>query len=321
MTSRLLADIGGTNARFAWQAGPGAPVTDATTLACSDYASLELALRAYLRRLGRATPRDCAIAIANPVLGDHIQMTNHEWSFSISELQTNFCFDKLRVLNDFKALALALPMLSTDERVPLSGGSALPDAPIGVIGPGTGLGVSGLLPDGQGGWIALEGEGGHVTLAGRTPRERQVLEILDARYGHASAERAVSGRGLVALHAALEQLDGGNTPSSDIDAAGIVGAALTRHSDRCFEALNLFCAFLGNVAGNLALTLGARGGIYVAGGIVPRLGAFIGGSPFRERFEDKGRFSAYLAQIPVFVVCARQSPALLGAARALDMTR
>lgn len=241
-------------------------------------------------------------------------MTNCEWSFSTSALQKSFGFDKLCVLNDFTALALALPSLATDDLLVLSGGSALPDAAIGVIGPGTGLGVSGVLPDGHGGWIALEGEGGHVTLAGRTPRERQVLDILDARYGHASAERAVSGRGLVDLHAALAQLDGGNTTSSAVDAAGIVAAALARQSGRCVEAVNLFCAFLGNAAGNLALTLGARGGIYVAGGIVPRLGAFIDASPFRERFEDKGRFSAYLAKIPVFIVRARQSPALLGAA-------
>jgi glucokinase len=320
-TSRLLADIGGTNARFAWQAGPDAPMTDAIALACADYASLEDALHAYLHRLRRPAPRHCAIAIANPVSGDHVAMTNHHWSFSISALRARFGFDKLRVLNDFTALALALSTLSGDERRQLGGGPAVPGAAIGVIGPGTGLGVSGLVSDGRGGWAALEGEGGHVTLAGRTPRERQVLEVLDTRHGHASAERAVSGPGLVDLHAALAQLDAAGAPAPSMRAADVVDAALAGGDARCVETLNLFCAFLGTAAGNLALTLGARGGIYLGGGIVPRLGTFIDASPFRSRFEDKGRFRAYLAAIPVFVICASQSPALLGAARELDAGR
>ena len=316
--SRLLADIGGTNARFAWQAVPGAPIGDAVTLACADHPSLEQALQAYLRWLGRPAPRQAAIAIANPVAGDRVQMTNHHWSFSVSALQTRFGFERLRVLNDFTALALALPALAADERRPVGGGTSQPDAAIGVIGPGTGLGVSGVVPDGRGGWIALDGEGGHVTLAGRTPRERQVLAWLEARHGHASAERALSGPGLVDLHDALAQLDGETRTLQRLQPADIAAAALAGSDARCVEALNLFCAFLGITAGNLALSLGARGGVYLGGGIVPRLGTFIDASPFRERFEDKGRFSAHLAGIPVFVICARQSPALLGAARALD---
>ncbi|WP_066340241.1 glucokinase [Azohydromonas lata] len=317
-SSRLLADIGGTNARFAWQARPGAPIEDVATLPCAGYAGLDDALADILQRLGRPAPRRCAIAIANPVLGDLVRMTNHHWAFSISAVQARFCFAQLKVLNDFTALALALPALEPAELRPLGGGCALPAAPMGLIGPGTGLGVSALLPDGRGGHVAVAGEGGHVTLPACTPREQQVLAQLAERHGHVSAERAVCGQGLVDLHAALCALDAPGGPPPALTAADVTAAALARSDARCVEALEMFCAFLGTVAGNLALTLGARGGVYLGGGIVPRLGAFIDGSPFRERFEAKGRFRGYLAAIPVFVINSRQSPALRSAARALD---
>ncbi|NML18066.1 glucokinase [Azohydromonas caseinilytica] len=316
--ARLLADIGGTNARFAWQAQAGAPIVDVATLPCAAYAGLEDALREILRRLGRPAPKRCAIAIANPVLGDQVRMTNHHWTFSISALQARFGFEQLKVLNDFTALALALPDLQPDELRQLGGDAAQPDAPIALIGPGTGLGVSGLLPDGRGGHVALAGEGGHVTLAVCASREQQVLAQLARRHGHVSAERAVCGQGLVDLHAALGTIDAPGDVAPALTAADITAAALAYSDARCVEALNLFCAFLGTVAGNLALTLGARGGVYLGGGIPPRLGRFLDASPFRERFEAKGRFRAYLAAVPVFVIQACQSPALRGAARALD---
>jgi glucokinase len=192
----------------------------------------------------------------------------------------------------------------------------VPAAPIGLIGPGTGLGVSGLLPDGHGGWVPLQGEGGHITLGATTAREEAVLAVLREWHGHASAERAVCGQGLVDLHRALYQLDGESAPS--LGASAITDAALAGSDAHCTEALQLFCAFLGNAAGNLALTLGARGGVYIGGGIVPRLGRWFAHSPFRERFEAKGRFGAYLRPLPVYVIDTPQSPALLGAAEALD---
>ncbi|KNZ34234.1 MAG: glucokinase [Methylibium sp. NZG] len=343
---RMLADVGGTNARFAWQDGPDAPIGDVLTLPCAEHERLADAITAYLGRAGRAAPRDCAIAIANPVVGDLVQMTNHHWSFSIAGLKAQFGFERLRVLNDFTALALALPTLKATELRQVGGGAAAPGTAIGLIGPGTGLGVSGLLPDGAGGWAPLQGEGGHVTLAGRTPREHAVLAWIGSLHGHASAERAVSGQGLVDIYRALGALDaaneapnaGGNnaaeeTPRAaadeatraataaapgEIDAASITHAALQRGDARSAEAVNLMCAFLGTAAGNLALTLGARGGVYIGGGIVPRLGDAFARSPFRERFESKGRFSAFLGTIPVFVIHAEQSPALRGAASALN---
>lgn len=314
---RLLADVGGTNARFAWQAGAGALIEAQITLPCADHESIEAAIRSYLDRIDKPRPRSCAIAIANPVHGDQVRMTNHHWSFSISALQHSLGLERLRVLNDFTALALALPGLAPEQRVQVGGGEAMLGMAIGLLGPGTGLGVSGLLPDGRGSWLPLQGEGGHVSLAAATPREQLVLDYLVGCYGHASAERAISGMGLVDIHRALCLADG-EPPPAGWSAADVSSGALSGQDGRCEEALSMLCAFLGSVAGNLALTLGAKGGVYIGGGIVPRLGDWFARSPFRERFEAKGRFQPYLAGIPVWVIHASQSPALAGAAVALD---
>jgi glucokinase len=319
-SARLLADIGGTNARFAWQDGPGAPIADAHTLPAAEHASLAEAMQQYLLRIGRAAPPACSIAIANPVVGDMVAMTNHHWTFSIGALKAQMGFRQLLVINDFTALALALPALPADEVRQVGGGAPRADHAIALIGPGTGLGVSGLLPDGLGGWLPLQGEGGHITLAGTTPREQAVLNLIGARYGHASAERAVCGQGLVDIHLALTMLDRPSAVPPTLTAPEITAAALDGSDPSCVEALTLFCSFLGNAAGNLALTLGAKGGVYIGGGIVPRLGGWFDASPFRERFEAKGRFRAYLAEMPTCVILAKSSPALLGAARALEST-
>ncbi len=314
---RLLADVGGTNARFAWQAAAGAPIEAQITLPCAEHESLEAAIRSYLDRIDLPRPCRCAIAIANPVHGDRIQMTNHHWSFSISALQRSLGLERLRVLNDFTALALALPGLAPEQLVQVGGGQAIAGTAIGLLGPGTGLGVSGLLPDGRGGWLPLQGEGGHVSLAPTTLREQAVVEFLTQRHGHASAERAISGMGLVDIHRALCLADG-EPPPEGWSAAEVSSAALSGQDPRSEEALEMMCALLGSVAGNLALTLGAKGGVYIGGGIVPRLGDWFARSPFRRRFEAKGRFQPYLAEIPVWVINASQSPALAGAAVALD---
>ena len=324
--ARLLGDVGGTNARFAWQAGDGQPLNDVVRLPCAEFASLGEAITSYLTRIGRLSTGEpgqrgalawCAIGIANPVTGDHVQMTNHNWSFSITALQRELNFERFVVINDFTALALALPDLTAPDLQQVGGTAVVPSAPIALIGPGTGLGVSGLLPTNiPGPWLPLHGEGGHVTLAGSTQREIAVLGLLRRDFGHASAERAVSGQGLVTVHAALCELDGRRL-GDRLTAAQISSLALAGTDAQCAETLDLFCAFLGNVAGNLALTLGARGGVYIGGGIVPRLGEAFARSRFRACFEDKGRFRPYLAQIPVFVIHADVSPALLGAARAL----
>ena len=313
---RILGDVGGTNARFAWQDTDGAPLRDVVTLATVDYPTLAAALRVYLSGTGRGAPPWCAIGIANPITGDEVRMTNSHWSFSIDAVRRDLGFERLVVVNDFTALALALPDLPGDELRQVGGGSAEPAMPKALIGPGTGLGVSGLVPGARDGeWRALQGEGGHVTLAAGTAREAAVLQHLRERFGHASAERAISGQGLEALFEAICALDGAT--SGPLPAAAITQRALAASDARCVEVVDLFCGFLGSVAGNLTLTLGARGGLYIGGGIVPRLGAAFDRSRFRACFEAKGRFSSYLAPIPAFVICSEVSPALLGAARAL----
>jgi glucokinase len=314
---RLLGDIGGTNARFAWQSDPGSTPTDIDTLAASAYAGLLEAIRDYLRRHGKPVPASCAIGIANPVLGDHVQMTNHHWSFSVSGLQRELGLQRLRVINDFTALALALPVLKSSDLRQVGGGHAIPGEPIGLVGPGTGLGVSGLVPGNrEHRVIPLDGEGGHATLAATNEREDQVVAVLRRRFGHASAERAVSGQGLENLFRALCELDG-EEGAAPLDAPEITARALAGDA-RCAEVLGLFFSFLGTVAGNLALSLGARGGVYIGGGIVPKLGSAIDRSRFRRSFEQKGRMTSYLVAIPTYVIQAEVSPALVGASRALD---
>lgn len=316
-TSRLLADIGGTNARFAWQAAPGAPLDAVTVLPVDDFAQLQDALRHYLDTIAPGPVASAAIAIASPVVGDAVRMTNHRWAFSQRELQASLGLQHLRVLNDFTALALALPVLPADHRRQVGGLAGDAAAAIGLLGAGTGLGVSGLVPDGRGGWIPLQGEGGHVTLPAQDARERLVVDGLARRYGHASGERVCSGDGLLDTFRVLCEAEGVATHGIETPAA-VVEAALDRAQPQAVAALDVFCAFLGTVAGNLALTLGARGGVYVGGGIVPRLGTAFDASPFRARFEGKGRYADYLRPIPVWVITAPDSPALLGAARSLD---
>lgn len=314
---RLLGDIGGTNARFALQRGPGAPPTDIRTYACADHPGLEDAVRRYQADTGATALGDGAIGIANPVTGDEVRMTNHHWRFSIEATRRALGLGRFVVLNDFTALALSLPSLQADDFRQVGGGAPVPNTALALLGAGTGLGVSGLWPPSPGRpAVPIDGEGGHVTLAAADPLEAAIVDWLRQRFGHASAERALSGPGLENLHAALCAVRGHTAPA--LSAAQITDRATAGTDPVCTEVLALFFSLLGTVAGNLALTLGARGGVYIGGGIVPRLGAAIDGSSFRQRFEAKGRFQDYLARIPTYVVQARMPPALLGAARALD---
>lgn len=315
LSPRLVGDIGGTNARFAIVTAPGAQPTHIRVLPCAGYAGPAEAIRDYLRLEGLEPPPVAAFGIANPVTGDHVAMTNHHWAFSVEGLRAELDLARLLLINDFTALALSLQQLGSTEREQLGGGEPVAAHTIGLIGAGTGLGISGLVPCGAG-YVPLEGEGGHVTLAASNAREANIIAVLAERYGHVSAERALSGPGLVALHDAIRRLEDESPlalDSAEISARGLAGSC-----PFCVETLHTFCALLGSVAGDLALTLGARGGVYVGGGIVPRLGGFFAASAFRARFEAKGRFAAYLAPIPTYVIHAPYA-ALLGAAQALEM--
>jgi glucokinase len=313
---RLLADIGGTNTRFALETS--AFQFDAIdVLHAADYPSLQAAASAYLAsakvKAVHAGPiLHAAFAIANPVEGDHVKMTNLDWAFSIEALRTALALDELLVVNDFSALAMALPHLPPAHLLQVGGGAALPRRTIGLVGPGTGLGVSGIIPAGDG-WVPLASEGGHVSFAPDDEAEDDLLRVLRREHPHVSAERLLSGPGLEAIYRALVRQDGGVAPAADatLAAAEITGRALEGSCPLCSAAVERFLGILGAFAGNVALTLGAGGGVYVGGGIVPRLGPLLERSPFRRRFEAKGRMGAYVAKIPTYVI-TEEYPAFFG---------
>ncbi|MFZ6747116.1 glucokinase [Undibacterium sp. JH2W] len=319
MSPRLLADIGGTNARFALEVASHEFVAIAV-LACNAYPDLQSAVAAYLSSpevlaACSSAVKNAAIAIANPVDGDVVRMTNHHWTFSIEALRLAAGFDHLVVVNDFTALAMALPHLAANERVQIGGGQPQANRAIGLIGPGTGLGVSGIIPSGSH-WLPLSSEGGHVSFSPSDETEIAILRQVWTEYPHASAERLISGMGLELMYRILAQIDH-QSGMAEMNAADITGRALDGSCAICSRTVSYFCAMLGTVAGNLAMTLGATGGVYIGGGIVPRLGDFFVQSAFRQRFEAKGRFADYLAQIPTYLITA-EYPAFLGVSAILN---
>lgn len=312
---RMIADIGGTNARFALL--DGMDRRDEVVLACADYPDLVSAAEEYLRRVGatgKGRPSEAALAIAGPVTNDIVRMTNHAWQFSATHSKQQLGLRRLIILNDFTALAMAVRHLGEADLEQVGGGRATPNTPIAVIGPGTGLGVSGLIPSGQH-WIPLQGEGGHVTLSVMNELEVAVLKQLQQRFSHISAERVLSGPGLVTLYDAICGVHG--VVPEVLTPPEITKRAKDGSCRMCLETVSMFCALLGTMAGNLVLTLGALGGAYIGGGIVPSMGAMFTSSRFRDRFEDKGRFTDYVSGVPTFVIKA-ELPALLGLACAFS---
>ncbi|CAE6723643.1 Glucokinase [Paraburkholderia domus] len=304
---RLLADIGGTNARFALEYSPG-EIGSVQVYPCADYPGVAEVIKKYLKdtKIGRVN--HAAIAIANPVDGDQVSMTNHDWSFSIEATRRALGFDTLLVVNDFTALAMALPGLTDAQRVQVGGGSRRPNSVIGLLGPGTGMGVSGLIPADDR-WIALGSEGGHATFAPADEREDIVLQYARKKWSHVSFERVAAGPGIEVIYRALAGRDKKRVASS-VDTIEIVKRAM-EGEPLAAESVDVFCGILGTFAGNIAVTLGALGGIYIGGGVVPRLGEFFARSSFRKRFEAKGRFEAYLQNVPTYVITA-EYPAFLG---------
>lgn len=304
---RLLADIGGTNARFALS--DGLSVRDELQLRCADYPAIEHAVEHYLRSVGETRlPHEAAFAVAAPLEGDQVSMTNHSWRFTVSGLRQLLSLQRLIVLNDFTALAMAIRHLPQHELRQVGGVQRSSRTPIALLGAGTGLGVSGLIPA-DCHWLPLQGEGGHVSWAPGNRREAAVLQHLWRRFDHVSAERILSGPGLVNLYTALCELD--DVAVQPYRAADVTELGLAGSCQHCAEALAMFCAVLGGVAGNLVLTLGATHAVYIGGGIAPRLGDYIERSEFRARFEGKGRYVEYLQPVPVYVINSAQ-PAFVG---------
>ena len=307
---RMVVDIGGTNARFGLVPAGSLQPQNEKSVRCADFPNLEEAARRYLRDLGNPVVQEAAVAVAAEPIGDFIKLTNGPWGFSIEGTRSALGLDRLQVVNDFTALALAVPTLRADELQAVGGGQAVAGTPIAVIGPGTGLGVSGLIPAGRR-FVALQGEGGHTSFSPMNKRELDVLGWLLGKYDHVSTERVVSGMGLENLYQALCALDGVSPQALGPDK--ISAAALAGTDAQCEEALGIFCAILGTAAANLVVTLGARAGCYIGGGIVPKLGKYFAGSPFRASFETKGRFSRYVSTVPTYVIRA-ETPALRGLA-------
>ena len=318
----LIGDIGGTNARFALVDTTSArpELQSLRTLRNAEFASLQHAAERYLQDVD-ARPRHAAIAVASPVTGDAIRLTNRAWSFSRVELERSLSLERLLVLNDFGAIARAVHVLGPDDRETLHHGQVLHSelaSPVSVIGPGTGLGVALLVGDASRGWTVVETEGGHATFAPLGDEEQRIARWLNARHGHTSNERLLSGPGISNIDHVLAA---GDEPSFDAltapprDPATIVAAALEGHDVVARRALARFCAVLGSFAGDVALLHGART-VMIAGGIVPRFIPFLRTSAFRERFLAKGRFAALLETVAIHVVTHPQ-PGLVGAAQAL----
>jgi glucokinase len=317
----LVADIGGTNARFGWVAEGSDHVQHVATLRAAGHAGPAAAAREYLaglhNQLGSAyrPPRGAAFAVATAVAGDQVRFTNSGWSFSRQVTQRDLGLDELLILNDFEALALSLPRLKPSQWSPV--GPTLAPAVAGtlaVIGPGTGLGVAGILRTANG-WVAIPGEGGHATLAALDEHESALLAAVRREHHHVSAERLLSGIGLPVLYRAEAAVAG--LPPGPLGTEDIVRLGLADEDPLCSRTLDDFCALLGGFSGNVALTLGARGGVYIGGGIVPRLGPRFFDSRFRERFEAKGRFSDYLRATPTFLITDTLA-ALTGTTLALE---
>lgn len=312
----LVADMGGTNARFGWISHAGAPLTGVELLLCAQYQRPEDAALAYLNKFQDGVrPARAAIAIASAVSPGPIKVTNSHWVLDRLAFAPHIGVRRVEIFNDFEAIALVLPHLNAGDYELV--GTPLPNRtyPMGVIGPGTGLGVAGVMPlrERQDAWQTLCGEGGHVTLSATTQYHSDILEAARKVHPHVSAERLISGIGLPNLRRAVAEVRG-LVVDRELDAEEIGTLGANRADPLCEQTMDAFCSLLGSIAGNLALTLGARGGIFIGGGIVPKLGGFFAQSGFREHFEAKGRYVEYLRAISTPVI-TMPYPALYGLVR------
>ncbi|WP_341503336.1 glucokinase [Gallaecimonas sp. GXIMD4217] len=312
----VVADIGGTNARFGLVTGfedGHYRIEHQQRYPSGDFADIQALVAHYLAQVAPFQPKQACLAVAGPVGGDQVYLTNLGWRFSIRALQQQLGLARLAVINDFVAYANAIPLLPPEALVEVRGGEPVAGAPLAVLGPGTGLGVACLVPH-KDGWSAIGCEGGHMALAPVTERQRQVLAVLAEELGFVSAESVLSGTGLPNLYRAVARVRG-EIPKA-LSAADISEQALDGEPC-CHETLSLFCQWLGSVASDIALAQGARGGLYLGGGILPRFLAFFLDSDFVNAFTHKGIMGGYLGQIPIHLAIETHS-ALTGAAAWLD---
>jgi len=313
MFPSIVADIGGTNARFALVTGEANgqfAIENIQILNGKDYSGFEQAMQAYIDGLDGIQPHSACVAIAGPINADSVKMTNLSWSFSCAAVRDEFGFEKFAAINDFGALAVATSALLPSDLISVRVGKRDQAANKAILGPGTGLGVAGLVCN-KGQWIPVPSEGGHVNIPPATALECEIIKAAMATHGYVSAETFISGPGLINLYNALCAVKG--VSARVLEPKDITGDAMEGKDDTCVEALNAFCSFIGSVAGNLALTYGAKGGVYLGGGILPRIVDFIKNSEFDARFAEKGVMHHYVENIPVDIIAHPQT-AFLGAA-------
>ena len=295
----LVGDIGGTNARFAVVEHAQAAASEPQIVHTADFATIDDAIRsAVLERLG-VQPRSALLALAGPVIGDEIPLTNCPWVVKPKKMAGTVGLADVMLLNDFEAQALAVVALGDEHVEKIGGGKALPHAGRAVLGPGTGLGVAGLIKT-DGKWVPVPGDGGHMDIGPRTPRDYQVWPHIEPLEGRVSGEQILSGRGLVATYRAVAIADG-KTPTLDTP-ADVTKAALAKSDPVAEEALALFATCLGRTAGDVALVFKAQGGVYLAGGIAQRILPALKAGNFRAAFDDKAPHSEWMAEIPVYVI-------------------
>lgn len=317
-TFALVGDIGGTNARFALVRRGSVRPEAIRVLPCRDYDNLDSAMASYLEQVGIPEIDEACLAVASPVSSADdpsvpIHMTNNHWGFDHTSISRQFDLAEFKVVNDFTAMALGVPCVGSEHLVQVCGGQAEVGRPKLVMGPGTGFGVSGLVPI-RDGWVPLMTEGGHVDFAPTDDTEIAILKILRARFGRVSVERILCGQGLLNLYRAHAEIQGVASPLAAPDK--ITDAALNNSDHLARLTLRHFCEILGRVAGNAVLTQGSFGGVYLCGGIVPRFIDFFLESGFQAAFEDKGRMRPLLERTPVYIVTDSYT-GLYGAAEAL----
>lgn len=313
----IVADIGGTNARFALVTGKTQNnflIDHIQVLNAREYPSCAAALRAYLGKIGGIKPLSACLAIAGPVVGDLVRMTNLSWEFSCVAMAKEFGFRHFIAMNDFAAVAAACSELTDEHLITVKPGMEERNATKAVFGPGTGLGVAGLVNH-QGQWLPVPCEGGHVNLAAATEFEADVIKAAMVHHGHVSAEVFLSGPGLVNLYKAICAVRGQRP--AEMTPAAISTAALDESDPLMMQTLSTFCSLLGSFAGNLALTYGAKGGIYLAGGILPRFSDYLVRSDFNQRFANKGVMSHFVETIPAKLIMHPET-AFVGAAAWLE---